>query len=97
MDPNIKKVFFTTVHPAPYINNWFEVLSAHFDLEPLYYFKTWADKPWKTIPIYPGQYAEDHSWFTWAKKVIASDIAIIGGGDQFQAQHHSIDHLPIMA
>lgn len=73
------KVFFASIHPAPYIDSWLRNISNVCDLIVAYNYKKSAAKTWKNYEPFPGVCYEEIGALSWIKIMLKCDYIILGG------------------
>lgn len=75
----MKKILFTQVHPAPYIDKWLYEMEKHFSLDVLYNKEKSKEKSWKDFTGYKGSLFKDVSLWLLVKKVWKADLCFVSG------------------
>lgn len=75
----MKKVFFSSIHPAPYVDRWINSLSSVCDLTVAYNYKKSAAKTWKDYTPITGLCYEEIGAYSWLKQMLRCDYIILGG------------------
>lgn len=78
----MKKVLITTNHPAPYINDWAEILEDEGLIVNLVFKNRHAKyKKWQGFESKPGLYYDELTLVKFIKLLCSYDLVIIGGWD----------------
>lgn len=75
----MKKILFTQVHPAPYIDKWLYEMEKFFSLDVLYNKEKSKEKSWKGFNGYKGSLYKDVTFFQLVKKVWKADLCFVSG------------------
>lgn len=73
------KVFFASIHPAPYVDTWIQNINGICDLTVAYNYRKSAAKTWNNYVPTPGICYEDIGIITWLKSMLRCDYIILSG------------------
>lgn len=74
-----KTILLTTVHPAPYVDRWINVLKQKYNLTIAYHEKKSKMKSWKTFHGYEGFCFSDFNIVAYLSLLKNYDFVIFGG------------------
>ena len=75
----MKKILFTTNHPAPYIDKQVDILRRNFSVDIVYKKRKDNYKKWKGFSGFKGKYYDEMSLLDFINYYRKHDIAILGG------------------
>ncbi len=75
----MKKILFTTNHPAPYVDKWFSILEKNFNLDVVYHHRKSTNKYWRNFYGYSGSCFDEISIWTFLRKISKTDLVLLGG------------------
>ena len=80
----MKKLLFTTEHPAPYMDDLFDGISETFDVDVVYMEAASEEKNWALFKArFVGHLAQDISTLTLVRMIRETDLFIAGGWSSF--------------
>lgn len=80
----LKRLLFTTEHPAPYIDDLFDGISNTYDVAVVYMEALSEEKSWATFKArFVGHLAQDISTMKLVRMIRDSDLVIAGGWSNF--------------
>jgi len=75
----MKRILFTTKHPALYINQMCDILEKEYAIDVVYEKRDDKEKEWKTVNGKDGLFYDQLTLFSFLQKVFSYDMVIIGG------------------
>lgn len=75
----MKKILFTAIHPAPYIDQWIFELRKNYEIQVAYNYAKSAAKTWTTYTPVKGKLLKEYGLIGWFKQIITNDIIILNG------------------
>ena len=75
----MRKLLFTAIHPAPYIDSWIEGLKKTFSVSIAYNYKKSAAKTWKTYKPNAGIIIKEYGLINWTRLIAKNDVIILNG------------------
>lgn len=73
------KILLTTIHPAPYIDKWIEVLEQNHKVDVLYVERKNAEKTWKDFTVKDPYYYDEFSLLKLLRFFKKYDFVLFGG------------------
>lgn len=74
-----KRILFTTVHPAPYMDEWFRAFDKDFFVTVIYEKPKDSHKTWHSYKGYPGLYSTEISFIELRRIVKEQDFIMMSG------------------
>lgn len=75
----MKRLLFTAIHPAPYIDQWIWELRKYYDIEIAYNYKKSAAKTWQSYSPISGKIIKEYGLVGWTKQIIKNDVILLNG------------------
>lgn len=79
----MKKLLFTAIHPAPYIDQWINELKKYYDVSVAYNYGKSAAKTWQFYTPVSGKMIREYGIFRWTMQIVHSDIILLNGWNKF--------------
>lgn len=75
----MKKMLFTAIHPAPYIDTWILGLKKYYAVDVAYNYKESAAKTWREYKPINGVVIKEYGLAKWTRLIKKNDIIVLNG------------------